>query len=186
MSPRSSSASIPIKTPTAAVLDTRTGGVPARITISTDPDGYAELIALADHHPGMRAWALEGSDGYGAGLARHLSNAGELVVELDRPQRPAGGGANAFPGAEHPDHAGHRDPPSSCQHRDRGCRGVHQPERAARSARRVRFLETEATVHDKAIRAIVRVWRPDLLALTGGPIAADGGARHLLTPRPLP
>lgn len=89
MSPRSSSASIPIKTPTAAVLDSRTGGVPARITISTDPDGYAELIALADHHPGMRTWALEGSGGYGAGLARHLSNAGELVVELDRPQRPA-------------------------------------------------------------------------------------------------
>ena len=35
------------------------------------------------------AWALEGSGGYGAGLARHLAEAGELVVELDRPLRPA-------------------------------------------------------------------------------------------------
>jgi transposase len=40
-------------------------------------------------------------------------------------------------------------------------------------ARRVRFLETEATEHEKAIRTIVRSWRPDLLHLTGvGPIVA--------------
>ena len=44
---------------TAAVLDTRTGGVLARITISTDPDGSAELVALAEQHSGLRAWALE-------------------------------------------------------------------------------------------------------------------------------
>ncbi|MEW2386386.1 transposase [Micromonospora sp. NPDC047707] len=40
-------------------------------------------------------------------------------------------------------------------------------------ARRVRFLEAEAAEHEKAIRAIVRSWRPDLLQLTGvGPIVA--------------
>ncbi|WP_205752817.1 transposase [Cryptosporangium phraense] len=40
-------------------------------------------------------------------------------------------------------------------------------------ARRVSFLETEATGHEHAIRAIVRSWRPDLLTLTGvGPIVA--------------
>jgi hypothetical protein len=38
---------------------------------------------------GLRAWAMEGTGGYGAGLARHLADAGELVVELDRPKRPA-------------------------------------------------------------------------------------------------
>lgn len=70
-------------THTAAVLDTRTGGVTA------DPDGYVELVALAGQHSRLRARALEGSGGYGAGLARHLADAGELVVELDRPQRPA-------------------------------------------------------------------------------------------------
>jgi len=32
---------------------------------------------------------MEGTGGYGAGLARHLGERGELVVELDRPVRPA-------------------------------------------------------------------------------------------------
>ncbi|WP_218106104.1 IS110 family transposase [Micromonospora citrea] len=76
-------------THTAAVLDTRTGGVLAMVTVNTDPDGYAELVALTEQHSGLRAWALEGSGGYGAGLARHLADHGELVVELDRPVRPA-------------------------------------------------------------------------------------------------
>ena len=74
-------------THTAAVLDARTGGVLARITVSTDPDGYAELVTLADGYSGLRAWALEGAGGYGAGLARHLGDLEELVVELDRPVR---------------------------------------------------------------------------------------------------
>jgi transposase len=40
-------------------------------------------------------------------------------------------------------------------------------------ARRIRFLEAEALGHERAIRAIVRTWRPDLLELTGvGPIVA--------------
>src|SRR6476660_4459349 len=76
-------------THTAALLDTRTGGVLARVTVSTDPDGYARLVALAGQHSGLRAWALEGSGGYGAGLARHLAAAQELILELDRPKRPA-------------------------------------------------------------------------------------------------
>jgi transposase len=74
---------------TAAVVDARTGGVLARATVPADPDGYAELAALAESHSGLRAWALEGTGGYGAGLARHLADAGELVIELDRPKRPA-------------------------------------------------------------------------------------------------
>lgn len=74
-------------THTAAVLDARTGGVLARATVSTDPDGYAELLSVAEAHSGLRAWALEGAGGYGAGLARYLAEAEELVVELDRPAR---------------------------------------------------------------------------------------------------
>jgi transposase len=74
-------------THTAAVLDARTGAVLARATISTDPDGYAELLTLAEAHSGLRAWALEGAGGYGAGLARHLGEEEELVIELDRPVR---------------------------------------------------------------------------------------------------
>src|SRR5947209_12399800 len=77
------------ETHTVAVVDARTGGVLARATVSADPDGYAELSALGEAHSGLRAWAMEGTGGYGAGLARHLAEAGELVVELDRPKRPA-------------------------------------------------------------------------------------------------
>ncbi|RZU32632.1 IS110 family transposase [Blastococcus saxobsidens] len=77
------------QTHTAAVVDARTGAVLARTTVAADPDGYAELVALAEQHSGLRAWAMEGTGGYGAGLARHLGDAEELVVELDRPKRPA-------------------------------------------------------------------------------------------------
>src|SRR3954470_3000825 len=85
-------------THTAAVLDAHTGALLARATVAADPDGYAELSALAEQHSGLRAWALEGTGGYGAGLARHLADAGELVVELDRPKRPARkGGAKSDP-----------------------------------------------------------------------------------------
>ena len=76
-------------THTAAVIDARTGGVLARATVPADPDGYAELVALGDQHTGLRAWAMEGTGSYGAGLARHLAQGGELVIELDRPKRPA-------------------------------------------------------------------------------------------------
>jgi hypothetical protein len=75
-------------THTAAVLDVRTGGVLARATVAADPDGYAQLSALAEQHSGLRAWAMEGSGGFGAGLARHLAEQAELVIELDRPKRP--------------------------------------------------------------------------------------------------
>jgi transposase len=75
-------------THTAAVLDARTGAVLARATVPADPDGYAELVGLAEEHSGLRAWAMEGTGGYGAGLARHLADQDELVVELDRPKRP--------------------------------------------------------------------------------------------------
>jgi transposase len=77
------------QTHTAAVVDARTGGVLARATVTADPDGYAELVALAEEHSGLRAWAMEGTGGYGAGLARHLAAGEEMVVELDRPKRPA-------------------------------------------------------------------------------------------------
>jgi transposase len=72
----------------AAVVDARTGAVLGRATVTADPDGYSDLVALAEQHPGLRAWAMEGSGGYGAGLARQLSDLGEMVVELDRPVRP--------------------------------------------------------------------------------------------------
>jgi transposase len=71
------------------VVDARTGGVLARTTVPADPDGYAALTTLVAEQSGLRAWALESTGSYGAGLARYLAAAGEWVVELDRPKRPA-------------------------------------------------------------------------------------------------
>lgn len=76
-------------THTAAVIDASTGAVLDELTVGTDSDGYAELVAMADRHSGLRAWSIEGTGGYGAGLTRHLGDLDELVIELDRPNRPA-------------------------------------------------------------------------------------------------
>jgi transposase len=73
-------------THTAASVGARTGGVIAELTVTTDPHGYQKLLEWAGAHS-SRAWALEGAGGYGAGLARYLTGAGERVIELDRPAR---------------------------------------------------------------------------------------------------
>lgn len=235
-------------THTAAVVDARTGAVLDRVTVTADPDGYAELVAVAGRHSGLRAWALEGSGGYGAGLARHLSGLDELVVELDRPVRPARkagaksdsidaeraardalartqlaqpktgperaalqmhsaarrAAVEASAVAQRQLHALVVTAPESVRARFRGRttramitvaeRLRPQASTTARAnarsasadpevlaavrvlkalAVRIRFLDAEAATHEKAILALVRSWRPDLLALRGvGPIVA--------------
>lgn len=77
-----------VLTHTAAVVDAGTGGVLAQLTVDATGAGYAELVEFADAHASLRAWAVEGTGGHGAGLTRHLAAQGELVVELDRPERP--------------------------------------------------------------------------------------------------
>ena len=181
---------------------------------------------------------MEGTGGYGAGLARHLADRDELVVELDRPKRPARrAGAKSDPiDAERaardalartrlaqpktgPERAALQmrltarraaveaataaqrqllamviTAPEAVRARFRGQTTRAMISTAARLrpganstdvevrtaltvlrdlARRIRFLEAEALDHEKAIRTIVRSWRPDLLELTGvGPIVA--------------
>lgn len=64
------------------------GAVLASLSISADAAGYeAALVFAAQHAPGRRAWALEGTGSYGRGLARTLAATGERVVEIDRPTR---------------------------------------------------------------------------------------------------
>jgi transposase len=75
-------------THTAAALDAHTGAVLARTTVNADTEGYLTLVEFAEEHAGPRAWAIEGTGSYGAGLARHLAEQQELVIELDRPVRP--------------------------------------------------------------------------------------------------
>ena len=55
-------------THTAAVVMSATGASVEELTVPTDPDGYLALLDLAAVHPGLRAWAIEGTGGYGAGL----------------------------------------------------------------------------------------------------------------------
>jgi transposase len=229
-------------THTAAVVDAATGAVLERGTVTADPDGYQQLLAMLEEHPGLRAWALEGSSGYGAGLARHLADLGEMVVELDRPVRPARrGGAKSDPidaeraardalartrlaqpktgperaalqmhltarraavqastDAQRQLHALVVTAPESVRARfrgkttkkmiqvasrlrpgaSRGRAGVNVDVVAAITvlhalAARIRLLDTEAHDHEKAILALVRSWRPDLLPVRGvGPIVA--------------
>lgn len=76
-------------THTAAVIAAGTGFQLGELTVETDPGGYAALIELVNAHSGLRAWAIEGTGSYGAGLCRFLRDRGEFVLELDRPERPA-------------------------------------------------------------------------------------------------
>jgi hypothetical protein len=219
-------------THTAAVLATDTGAVLATATVSADEDGHAELVTLAEAHGGLRGWAIEGTGGYGAGLTRHLDQLGELVIELDRPLRPArrAGAKSDAIDAERaardalartqlaqpktgPERAGLQilltarraainaagtaqrqlralviTAPEPVRARFRGQTTREmlttatrlRPSRTSTDvhtftalstlralARRVRALETEAAEHERAIRAIVRAWHPELLELTG-------------------
>lgn len=74
---------------TAAIV-TAAGGLVERLTVATDAFGFRKLDALAaEHAPGRRVWAIEGTGSFGAGLTVHLLERGEWVVEIDRPARPA-------------------------------------------------------------------------------------------------
>ena len=76
---------------TAAVIAAGTGAVLETITIAADVDGYETVLEVADARGGPtgRAWSIEGTGSYGAGLCSFLQARGELVFELDRPSRPA-------------------------------------------------------------------------------------------------
>ena len=78
-----------VRTHSAAVVDAATGGVLGEITVDATAEGYGELVEFANNHATLRAWAIEGTSGHGAGLTRHLLENSEIVIELDRPKRAA-------------------------------------------------------------------------------------------------
>ncbi len=58
------------------------------LTLPATRRGYRQALRLARRQaPGRRAWALEGTGSYGAGLARFLHARGEQVLEVERPRR---------------------------------------------------------------------------------------------------
>ena len=74
-------------THTAAIVDAKTGGVLADLTVPATATGYTELVDFADEHSDARAWAIEGTSSHGSGLTRLLTEHHELIYELDRPER---------------------------------------------------------------------------------------------------
>lgn len=71
-----------------AVVTAPAGGVIAGAAAAANGRGYRELLRVAElHAPGRRAWAIEGTGSYGAGLARFLSEQGEAVLEISRTLR---------------------------------------------------------------------------------------------------
>ena len=226
-----------VHTHSAAALDAHTGGVLDEITVEATADGYAQLVEFADEHAALRAWAIEGTGGHGAGLTRHLERDQEVVIELDRPERaqrrhgaksdpldairaarealsrprlggPRSGGdrqalsvllaarrsaVNAATDAQRQVFSLVIAAPEQVRERFRGQQLPAMMKTAAalrihpswdvetattvsvlRSlARRAQTLSEEAAEHEKAIRVIVRSWRPDLLEQLGvGPIVA--------------
>ena len=59
------------------------------VSIPTTPTGYRDLLAWARGLGQVQAWGVEGTGSYGAGLARYLRKAGQVVLEVNRPDRAA-------------------------------------------------------------------------------------------------
>jgi len=81
------------------LVEVRTGLVVFEATVSADSGGYAEALRLADQHaPGRRAFAIEGTGSFGAGIARFLTRQGEQVFEVSRlrRERRSGGKTDAL------------------------------------------------------------------------------------------
>lgn len=76
-----------------AVVEVRSGLVVFEAVVSADGAGYQEALELADRHaPGDRAFAIEGTGSFGAGLTRFLAGSDEQVFEVTRLRRERGSG----------------------------------------------------------------------------------------------
>ena len=62
---------------TIAVIELRSGVVVFESSVSADGSGYAQALRVAEAHaPGRRAFAVEGTGCFGAGLTRFARRAG--------------------------------------------------------------------------------------------------------------
>src|SRR5207244_9478048 len=66
-----------------AVVQIVSGVVVFEATVAANSDGYAHALQLVDQHAlGRRAFAVEGTGSFGAGLTRFLTARGERVLEV--------------------------------------------------------------------------------------------------------
>jgi transposase len=71
-----------------AIVRAGTGAAVFGTQVGAGERGYAQALRLAEREaPGRRAWAIEGTGSYGAGLARFLAGRGERVLEVGRTRR---------------------------------------------------------------------------------------------------
>src|SRR5256712_10023938 len=71
-----------------AVVAAATGAVLARRALRANAGGYSAALRFAEEAAGgARAWAVEGTGSYGAGLVRYLAERGENVLEASRTPR---------------------------------------------------------------------------------------------------
>lgn len=73
----------------AAVLDSATGRLLGSDVFTANPAGYASLVAWMASFGAIDVIGVECTGSWGAGLTRHLTQAGIQVVEVDRPDRKA-------------------------------------------------------------------------------------------------
>jgi transposase len=82
-----------------AVVHVRSGVVVFEATVAASSEGYRHALQLVDAHAsGRRAFAVEGSGSFGAGLTRFLTSRGERVLEVSRlrRERRSGGKTDAI------------------------------------------------------------------------------------------
>jgi transposase len=71
-----------------AIVRAATGAALFELQVAASEHGYAQALCLAEREAlGRRAWAIEGTGSYGAGLARFLAARGERVLEVGRIRR---------------------------------------------------------------------------------------------------
>jgi transposase len=70
-----------------AVIISNVGAVIGSEEFRADPSGYQSLFAWITKHGTIDRVGVEGTNAYGAGLARHLAGKGIAVVEVPRPDR---------------------------------------------------------------------------------------------------
>lgn len=75
-----------LDTHVAVALD-QVGRVVGQRSFVADPAGYRSLLRWSSRFGPVRAFGIEGTGCYGAGLAKAVRQAGHRVVEIDRPDR---------------------------------------------------------------------------------------------------
>jgi transposase len=82
-----------------AVVEVVSGVVVFESTVAADSGGYAQALKLVgERAPGRRAFAIEGTGSFGAGLTRFLTSHDEWVLEVGRlrRERRSGGKTDAL------------------------------------------------------------------------------------------